>query len=186
MKALYKYFLDGYTIHFLSNQPTYLLDNMEKNIIGIWDNIHNNFNLSRTWLLDAIFYPFLRNFISPNNNNNINIKSNTDNANSKTATATTKTVVRAKEILGEAADAVADSFAKNNSNQQGMNKGKERGRKQGSLSPPEDGAIHPSQSLLPPLALLELIHQIMLMQSFSPSSSLCCRLKGLLTPKGWV
>ena len=45
----------------------------------------------------------------------------------KTAAATTKSVAGAKEILGEAADAVANSFAKNSNNQQGMNKGRHRG-----------------------------------------------------------
>ena len=63
---------------------------------------------------------------SQHNNNNKNVKIDTNNANNKAATTTT--VVRAKEILGEAADAVANSFAKS-SNQQGMNKGREK-RKQ--------------------------------------------------------
>ena len=59
-----------------------------------------------------------------NNNNNVNIKNVTDN---KAAATATKSVAGAKEILGEAADAVANSFAKNSNNQQGMNKGRHRG-----------------------------------------------------------
>ena len=67
-----------------------------------------------------------------NNSNNINNNNtnNANNANSKAAT-TTATAGRAKEILGEAADAVANSFAKNSNQQPGMNKGREGRQRKG-------------------------------------------------------